>query len=842
MSEDFIRNPTYTDFKESVKAASTASVNIDLAPASIDGVSLVFGDTVLLKDQGIPANNGVYMFGEVNTPMERAPGSKEVQLSSGMIVIVEQGTVNADKVFMLTTDEPINPNVTPLTFEEFGGGGGGGGVQLSDNNVWTGTNDFQSDVTVADSTVLNIRGQSGYGSTTQGLSFIDNSDAVRGHIHVRNDGGGGGIQFQGPIRFDGGLKRFIDTTLFSGTLGFAGTDAFDGAGFASGGTGITTVYGQLRQNGELPPVNDEDLANKKYVDDNAGGGSSSTFVYDQNVAAHDNSYDDFDLMLAAMVGVEGRKDVYMKSAWFPAAAFYNLDDIHFHGDPNRLDPYVIYIEPGFNTTFSMNRGGLHSAFIYANQSDQSVVWTPIDPISEFEITGSSGIVGGGGVQPYFIELTGSTRLELRLYDATLLSNYVVNISSALAELVVTLHDIAQVGPDVVAGVGTLTINGLGVISDTAAQSNFTGTLDLNPVLFSAANTWTGTYNIFNHQVNADEGIVLKSILDIREVTLASAVLETSNTLIDPFNYFIVEGSGKMLWGDGTNPADTVLYRTNVNELSTLGDFIVDGAFTVTQTVDISDSLTFSNDSAYLHFGGTGIIEVVGDFNVAGQIKTDGDFIVGGQLEFTSDFPEINMQAMDTASSEVFQSKELLDSDPRFLFRGDGKLEWGDGTNPADTNLYRSGIGQLTTDGTINLGTAFESRVGPISARFGDGVDFATVGPGEFTASKTGFGAVFSADVIGDVQDRFKISVDGLIEWGVGSGATDTNLYRFDVNKLKTDGSLIVTEALQVEGNAFIGDAPTDTLGFYGATAVAQQAAPVTLADVITVLQNLGLTA
>jgi hypothetical protein len=72
----------------------------------------------------------------------RASGGIDHQISSGMIIPIEEGTVNADKLFMLTTDEPINTGVTPLVFVEFGGGGGGGGVQLSDNNVWTGTNEF----------------------------------------------------------------------------------------------------------------------------------------------------------------------------------------------------------------------------------------------------------------------------------------------------------------------------------------------------------------------------------------------------------------------------------------------------------------------------------------------------------------------------------------------------------------------------------------------------------------------------------------------------------------------------------------------------------------------------
>ena len=116
---DFTRNPTYTDFKESVRLASTASVDISLPGASMDGVSLVYGDTLLLKDQGAPETNGLYTWSAANVPLQRAAGGIDHQISSGMLVIVEEGATHADKIFMLTTDELIETGVTALVFEEF---------------------------------------------------------------------------------------------------------------------------------------------------------------------------------------------------------------------------------------------------------------------------------------------------------------------------------------------------------------------------------------------------------------------------------------------------------------------------------------------------------------------------------------------------------------------------------------------------------------------------------------------------------------------------------------------------------------------------------------------------
>ena len=44
---------------------------------------------------------------------------------------------------------------------------------------------------------------------------------------------------------------------------------------------------------------------------------------------------------------------------------------------------------------------------------------------------------------------------------------------------------------------------------------------------------------------------------------------------------------------------------------------------------------------------------------------------------------------------------------RFTFLGNGRQEWGSGAAVADTNLYRSGVGILTTDGKIEALTGIK---------------------------------------------------------------------------------------------------------------------------------------
>ena len=91
------------DFKDSVRVASTADVTISGPGAAIDGISLSSGDRVLLKNQSTASQNGIYSWNGAASAMTRttdADASSEV--TAGMFVFVEEGTVNADQGFVLT--------------------------------------------------------------------------------------------------------------------------------------------------------------------------------------------------------------------------------------------------------------------------------------------------------------------------------------------------------------------------------------------------------------------------------------------------------------------------------------------------------------------------------------------------------------------------------------------------------------------------------------------------------------------------------------------------------------------------------------------------------------------
>jgi hypothetical protein len=112
------------DIKDSVRVATTAAITISTAlnvGDAIDGVTLVDGDRVLVKNQTDASQNGIYIAG--SSPVRSADANASVDVTSGMFCFVEEGTVNGDNGFVLTTNDPITLDTTNLTFAQFSGAG-----------------------------------------------------------------------------------------------------------------------------------------------------------------------------------------------------------------------------------------------------------------------------------------------------------------------------------------------------------------------------------------------------------------------------------------------------------------------------------------------------------------------------------------------------------------------------------------------------------------------------------------------------------------------------------------------------------------------------------------------
>lgn len=125
-----------TDWKQSVRAATTANITLSGAQ-TIDGVSVIAGDRVLVKDQSTGANNGIYVAAAgAWTRATDADSSSEV--TPAMCVFVEEGTANADTQWRLTTNATITLGTTALTFAQIGAGSSytqGTGISISGSTI-----------------------------------------------------------------------------------------------------------------------------------------------------------------------------------------------------------------------------------------------------------------------------------------------------------------------------------------------------------------------------------------------------------------------------------------------------------------------------------------------------------------------------------------------------------------------------------------------------------------------------------------------------------------------------------------------------------------------------------
>jgi hypothetical protein len=122
--------------KASVRAASTANIATLSGPMTLDGVALVAGERVLVKDQTTAGQNGIYVVA-AGAWARSADADTWGELVSAY-VFVESGTVNADMGYLSTVDPGGALGTTAVTFVQFSGAGqilAGAGLTKSGNTL-----------------------------------------------------------------------------------------------------------------------------------------------------------------------------------------------------------------------------------------------------------------------------------------------------------------------------------------------------------------------------------------------------------------------------------------------------------------------------------------------------------------------------------------------------------------------------------------------------------------------------------------------------------------------------------------------------------------------------------
>ena len=174
------RTNTYSPARVQTSVVAATTVHVDLAapPAEIDGVTLVAGDLVLVKNQFDAATNGIYVFN--GGSLQRWSGAdSSSELPRGTMVYVDQGATNA------STSWTLNDGVDYLGQTTAGSlliTGLPSTLYLASGMLVTGTgipSDTKIDL-ILDSTTVRLTKSAVVSSTTAVLNFMQTSAVAVG--------------------------------------------------------------------------------------------------------------------------------------------------------------------------------------------------------------------------------------------------------------------------------------------------------------------------------------------------------------------------------------------------------------------------------------------------------------------------------------------------------------------------------------------------------------------------------------------------------------------------------------------------------------------------------------
>lgn len=127
------------DAKDSCRVATTASITLSGAQ-TIDGVAVVAGERVLVKDQATPSQNGIYL--AASGAWSRAPDANTWNELINAFTFVERGTANGQNGYVCTITAGGTLETTAVTFVQFSGAGqvvAGAGLSKIGNTLNVGT-------------------------------------------------------------------------------------------------------------------------------------------------------------------------------------------------------------------------------------------------------------------------------------------------------------------------------------------------------------------------------------------------------------------------------------------------------------------------------------------------------------------------------------------------------------------------------------------------------------------------------------------------------------------------------------------------------------------------------
>jgi hypothetical protein len=265
------------DVKASVRVATTENGTLATAFANgevVDGVTLVTGDRILLKNQTDETTNGIYVVAASGSPTRSADMNAGSEFPSAF-TFVEAGTSNADKGFVCTNNT-VTLGETNITFSQFSGAGtfvAGNGLTLTGNSfsINTGvTADLSTAQTLTNKTLTSPTITT---PVVTGLKLDDSSIVFEGSS---------ADDFETTLTVTNPTEdRTLTLPNATGTVALtsditSAIDAFGGA--VTGGTGISASYASTS---DILTITNTDLGSSQNIFKNVVVGAT-TIAADSN--------------------------------------------------------------------------------------------------------------------------------------------------------------------------------------------------------------------------------------------------------------------------------------------------------------------------------------------------------------------------------------------------------------------------------------------------------------------------------------------------------------------------------------------------------------------------------
>ena len=281
-----ITNKAYVDnfvqglnAKAAVIAATTANITLS-GLQTIDGYTTLAGDRILVKNQSLSQNNGIYI-ASASAWTRSLDMDVWAEVPSAYMFVME-GTTQADTSWVCTSDPGGTLGVTPITFVQFGSAGAytaGTGLTLSGNQF----------------SITNIGTAGTYGSASAVPVFVTNAQGqvtsvTNTSIAITNTQVSGlgtmSTQNASSVAITGGTINGV--TIGGSSAGaITGTTITANTQFSGAGTGLTGTAAGLSIGGNAATATSATSAGSvtnSVTFNTSGAGGTSPITYNGSVA------------------------------------------------------------------------------------------------------------------------------------------------------------------------------------------------------------------------------------------------------------------------------------------------------------------------------------------------------------------------------------------------------------------------------------------------------------------------------------------------------------------------------------------------------------------------------